>query len=75
MSKGLFDIIFKLRPLAKKGEITRDQALEMLQGSGATSAQMETAVQNLFKDTPAQASGIISLERGADLVRASDKEY
>ena len=55
MSKGLFDIIFKLRPLAKKGEITRDQALEMLQGSGATSAQMETAVQNLFKDTPAQA--------------------
>ena len=73
MSKGLFDIIFKLRPLAKKGEITRDQALEMLQGSGATSAQMETAVQNLFKDTPAQASGIISLEKGADLVRASEK--
>ena len=57
MSKGLFDLIFKLRPLAKEGKITRDQALEMLQGSGATSAQMETAVQNLFKDTPAQASG------------------
>ena len=73
MSKGLFDIIFKLRPLAKKGEITRDQALEMLQGSGATSAQMETAVTNLFKDTQGQASGIISLEKGADLVRASEK--
>ena len=57
MSKGLFDIIFKLRPLAKRGEITRDQALEMLQGSGATSAQMETAVQNLFKNTPVQESG------------------
>jgi len=58
MSKGLFDLIYKLRPLAKEGKITRDQALEVLQGSGATSAQMETAVQNLFKDTPVQESRI-----------------
>ena len=73
MSKGLFDLISKLRPLAKEGKITRDEALEMLQGSGATSAQMETAAQNLFRGPPAQASGIISLEKGADLVRASEK--
>lgn len=73
MSKGLFDLISKLRPLAKEGKITRDEALEMLQGSGATSAQMETAAQNLFRGPPAQASGIISLEKGADLVKASEK--
>ena len=73
MSKGLFDIIFKLRPLAKEGKITRDQALEMLQGSGATSAQMETAVQNLFKDTPTQASGIISLKPEVELTTTQKK--